>query len=584
MAEGDDVYLTIAQAVPYVQYVAKAVEIVQAMYNFGRENDTDKAIRLLKERVAQLEQHVRDLDDRLSDLEQRVAQGENRQRLRSITEHQLEFGALANDLSSHPEDAGDIATKALNRLRVMFQDDDLWLWSDIVRKPEDAPGSWRPAPPAFKGVGLPTFAFGAMVWAVAAAVDAGPGVDHRPSADEVLGWVATRTDWIPYVTPPQSLAERFRAAINVEIVISSKYVTPSGYCEYAFVAVNGIDRTRNLISNVDIYFGPSPNTMCTADPRIAESTEAVLEDDSPHLQILAGLETIARNIRKYGRLAEPPAGRFEEWTAHRLALYGIEPSGQLRRFQLNTTTALAEPPTVTPVGGVVGTGWQGFTEVHGTYDVVMYAFSDDGAVDWYREIDFDRGPNGWNGPQRVRAARGFPMLGEEHRYVNGGSGTFYIIRSHSDGFRIKQSLELVVHPDPANGTGVFGDSSVIVADWRGYTTVFGGSGGVIYGIDQAGDLYWLKHAAWPTRAQQMEGPVKIGNGWNIFSRVVAFGGGFIAGLYPSGEMLLYHFQQWRWGPRNESPKWHGPMRVPGTQWRGFQALIPMAGDEPLPIR
>ena len=85
----------------------------------------------------------------------------------------------------------------------------------------------RPPPPAFKGVGLPTFAFGTMVWAVAAAVDAGPGVNHRPGADEVLGWVSTRPDWIPNVTPPQSLAERFRAAINVEIVISSRYVTPA---------------------------------------------------------------------------------------------------------------------------------------------------------------------------------------------------------------------------------------------------------------------------------------------------------------------------------------------------------------------
>ena len=42
--------LSIAQFVPYANYVATAVEIVQKIYNFGRESDTDKAIRLLKER------------------------------------------------------------------------------------------------------------------------------------------------------------------------------------------------------------------------------------------------------------------------------------------------------------------------------------------------------------------------------------------------------------------------------------------------------------------------------------------------------------------------------------------------------
>ena len=61
---------------------------------------------------------------------------------------------------------------------------------------------------------------------------------------------------------------------------------------------------------------------------------------------------------------------------------------------------------------------------------------------------------------------------------------------------------------------------------------------MIFGIDEIGDLYWLKHDSWPTPAKKMEGPVKIGNGWNIFSRVFAFGSGFIAGVYPSGEMLL----------------------------------------------
>lgn len=588
MLQGDEVYVTVAQAIPYVGYVVTAVKIIDGIINFGREGETEKAIRLLNERVAELEQAVIDLDDRLSELEQRVDQGENRARLRSITEHQLKFSEFARDLSSHPEDASDIAANALDRLRVMFNDEDIWLWNDILGKPDDAPSSWRDELPYFKGVGLPTFAAGTMVWALATATHISRGGArqmHQPGADELLRWIATRTDWEPYVTPPVSIAERFRAAINVEILASSKYVTANGNCEYAFVGLNYIDRTYSHLRDVDIYVGqglPS-NTMCTADPRIAALDEAMLEEESPYLKILNGIEAAVSRIRHRGTLADPFMGQFPNWTAHTLTLYGIELSGQLRRFQLETTTALTKPPTVTQVGEVLGTGWQSFAEVFGTYDVVMYAFSDNGAIDWYREVDFAQGPNGWRGPNRVRAERGFFLFHENHQHVNGGSGTFYLLRSYQDGFRIKQSLELSVHGDPSNGLGVFRDSSLVAQEFNSYPTLIGGGEGVLFGIDKAGDLYWLKHSSWPNAGTQLEGPVKIGNGWNSFARVLALGDGFIAGIYPSGAMLLYHFQQWRWGPRNESPIWHGPVRVPGTQWQGFPTLIPMVGSEPVRV-
>lgn len=592
MLQGDEVYVTAAQAIPYVGWVVTAVKIVDGILNFGREGETEKAIRLLNERVAELEQAVRDIDDRLSELERRVAQGENRARLRSIAAHQLEFIKFARDLITNPEDASDTAANALDRLRVMFNDEDLWLWNDILGKPHDAPSSWRAQLPYFKGVGLPTFAVGTMVWALAAATHISRGGArqiHQPGADELLSWIATRTDWKQFIMPPVSIAERFRAAINVEIVISSKYVTANGNCEYAIAGLNYIDRTHSLLRAFDIYFGQGlPDTMCTVDSRIADIDEAMLEDESPYLKILNGIEDAVSRIRHRGTLADPFIGQFPNETYHNLTLYGIEPSGQLRRFQLETTTALAKPPTVTQIGGVLQTGWQSFAEVFGTYDDVMYAFSNNGAIDWYRNVDFAQGPNGWRGPNRVRAERGVGWLGDEnHRYVNGGSGTFYLLRSYTDvdqdGFRFKRSLELAVHGDPSNGAGVFRDNSLVAQEFKSYPTLIGGGEGVLFGIDEDGDLYWLKHSSWPNAGTQLEGPVQIGHGWNGFARVLALGEGFIAGIYPSGEMMLYHFQQWRWGPRNENPIWHGPVRVPGTQWRGFPTLIPMVGSKSAPV-
>lgn len=584
MAGEDELYLTVASEVPYVQYVAAAYKIVKEIYEFGKESDEQRAIRELQNRVAALEDFVRQLDDRLSALEVRVAQVENRARLRSIREHQLALSGLARDLNSHPEDAGDIAAKAFDRLVAMIEDDDLWLWSDIVEKPEGGAPTWRPAGSQFKGLPLPAFAVGIMVWALAVQHHlsiGGPAGSHSANADRLLAAVTTRPQWVVHTMAPQSIVERFRTAIRVEIWPVTKYVNPAGYCVFGLVGVNDIDRSRSNLRDVDIYYGPSPNALCTVNPNIAEGDEAILEDDFPAIQILTALEEVVSRIRYRGSLADPWIGQFPNWTAHRLTMFGVEQSGQLRRFQLDTTTALIESPTVTPIGGVVGTGWGSFAELHATRASVVYAVSGDGAIDWYREDDVARGPNGWAGPNRVHAPRGLWALGESYETVNAGNGSLYQIRQHADGFRFRRSLELMSHAGIADGSGVFGDSSLVAAEWPSYAQVFGGDGGVIYGIDAAGDLFWHRHSTFPVPSTQLEGPVKIGNGWTMFVRVFSLGAGFLCGVRPNGEMLLYHFVQWRWGPGNAAPVWHGPVKVPGTQWRAFRFLFPSVGDAPV---
>ncbi|MGV9839200.1 hypothetical protein ACWDUL_34065 [Nocardia niigatensis] len=62
MPEGDDVYLTIAEALPYGDYVSTAYNIVDGILNFGKESKEEQAIRELGERVAHLEQFVTDQD------------------------------------------------------------------------------------------------------------------------------------------------------------------------------------------------------------------------------------------------------------------------------------------------------------------------------------------------------------------------------------------------------------------------------------------------------------------------------------------------------------------------------------------
>ncbi|MFI8977453.1 tachylectin-related carbohydrate-binding protein [Nocardia asteroides] len=582
--KGDDVYRTMADAAEYLPYVSTAFTILQAIYTFGRESSQEKAIRELNERVGRLEELVTALDDRLSDVEYRVGEAENRRRLDSITQHQLAFIAMTRDLRSHPEDASDIAANAFDRLSAMISDDDLWLWTDAVHKRTEPADSWRPAPPFFKGVGLPAFSIGAMLWALAAAQAIGNGAprsDYSDEADTIVGWTATRTDWDPTKMEPKSLTERFRRAIRAEVWIGTKFRTPAGECEYTMIAVSDIDHARARLRDVTLFFGRDDTAMCTADPAIAAGDEALLQDQAPQIMSLGLIEDAASRIRHRGTLADESFGEFPGWTAHQLTLFGIERNGDLRRYQLDTTTALVAPPKVVSVGSIAGTGWDTFTTVYATQDNILYGFHPDRAIDWFRQDLPDLSPSTWTGPRRITGVNPDPDGPFEQREAmfNGGQGTFY--RTSFNVFGGGRSLLLASHADVDNGMDTVIPFNSISTSWPHYATLFSAGEGVIYGIDKAGDLYWHRHVSWPTLGTQVEGPIRIASGWNAFIRVFAFGNGFIMGLHASGQLMLHHFRQWRFGPGNDEPIWRGPVRVPGTQWRGFTALVPSIGDRPI---
>jgi hypothetical protein len=146
----------------------------------------------------------------------------------------------------------------------------------------------------------------------------------------------------------------------------------------------------------------------------------------------------------------------------------------------------------------------------------------------------------------------------------------------------KESEEQRAIRDLQNRVAALEQAVPLILEWLNEVEVRVAQG-VLYGIDAAGDLYWHRHSTWPTPSTQLEGPVKIGNGWAMFTRVFSLGAGFLCGVRPNGEMLLYHFTQWRWGPGNAAPVWHGPVKVPGTHWRRFRSLSPSVGDAPVII-
>jgi hypothetical protein len=123
--------------------------------------------------------------------------------------------------------------------------------------------------------------------------------------------------------------------------------------------------------------------------------------------------------------------------------------------------------------------------------------------------------------------------------------------------------------DPASG-------SVIGSGWNGFTTVVSGGGGVLYGVDSAGALHWY-------RDQAMNGTVSwapgsgsvIGTGFGAPSLLIAGGQGVLYLVTSSGTLDWYRHLD----PTGGTASWAGggsgaPI---GSGWSAFTRIASMGG-------
>lgn len=596
MASDYDLYFTIAEEIPYIQYLAKAVKVFDQIYNFGRESEEERAIRLLEEQVAIMRSELEEINSRLNALTDRVTQTENAARMRQILEHRLEIEGMAFRLGRTPDvdDLAEIANSAALRLGAMLDDADLWLWSDIRRRLSPMGLEVHElAAPDFKVIPLPVFSAAVAVFALASAQHISKEPASRPAYAEKFARfhraVTVRKDWVDLQSAPESLPEQVRSRITVMPLAATKYVT-AGQCVYNLTCVNQIDRTRSAVREVAILSAPdaSPSTLCTARPDLGKIDEMVIEDDYGPIKLLATLEKILDGLIKWGTLTEPPAMQFPNVTYHRLYLYVVEPTGQLRRFDCKLGTSLTEEVGWESSGAEIGTGWHGFRTVLAGHWDVLYAIQSDDSILWYRHDGTINNSSNWSTPKVVGQRPRILGLYDE-QYIAGSYGTMYQSAKTNfgggpgptDSLRVRTQLSLRRHNGVEHGGGEFTEPIMLSADWGAYENVFGGGNGVIYGIDATGRLFWHKHTDSGDNRQAIEGPHQIGTGWNSFERVFSTGHGFIFGIYKNGSMLAYRLNNWRQGPVNGGPaNWSGPAPVNGTQWNSYATLVPVIDDQP----
>jgi hypothetical protein len=116
---------------------------------------------------------------------------------------------------------------------------------------------------------------------------------------------------------------------------------------------------------------------------------------------------------------------------------------------------------------------------------------------------------------------------------SGGNGVIYAVD--------QQGNLLFYRDQTQNGTGQVANASVIGrGGWNQFSSVFSGGNGIIYTIDQQGDLLFYRDQTQNGTGQVANASVIGRGGWNQFKSVFSGGNGIIYAVDQQSNLVFYH--------------------------------------------
>jgi hypothetical protein len=215
-------------------------------------------------------------------------------------------------------------------------------------------------------------------------------------------------------------------------------------------------------------------------------------------------------------------------------------------------------------GSQVGTGWK-FRQVFSDGDGHVYYIADNGDLYWNNHIGLHDGTFRWSQNSSAIVGKGW-NVGYRAAFAAGG-GVIYLINDKGDLFWYK-------HLGYQNGSSTWDPASgtKIGNGWNDFHAVFSGGNGVIYLLDKNYDLFWYKHAGFATGVNSWYGGQsnKIAN-WKgkTVKQVFSTGWGHIYFIDAAGSLLYYNHM----GFINGTGTWSKSSgNKVGTGWSGLQTI------------
>jgi N,N-dimethylformamidase len=170
---------------------------------------------------------------------------------------------------------------------------------------------------------------------------------------------------------------------------------------------------------------------------------------------------------------------------------------------------------------LIGTGWHIFSTVLGSADGQLFGFLPDGSIRWYKYIvtDLSTGAGHWaSASQGNVIGTGFNVF---PRVIGGWSGEIFGI----DNSGFLYWYQYVGNGSSGSGAWANGNSGVRMGQgWLQIKRAWTEPNGVIYGVQQTGDLSWWRYLGSYRWANGGTG-VTIGTGWGENAQKVAIANG-----------------------------------------------------------
>lgn len=456
--------------------------------------------------------------------------------------------------------------------------------------------------------------------------------------------LSVRPYWRKFDEPPTNdhLPEWLMAGVTCEMGPVSKY-SENGQCSWASSCTDQFAlKYRAPVASGGYRAAANPNTLCTLDlrepPKIDDARRntarlpanlvygtaalATVERkpfvaEEEELQRNWGLEAMtvmadeAMRLAKYGTVREQLIGRFDMTTWSKQYLYAVNPVGEL----LWQADLIGEDRNGSPAQGsgvsdrITATGRIGSPRSippalatpnsSGPAATANLHLPVAGAVDRNSRLAATNShPSGvsvaqpqaakwvhqWEGPKTVDT--GWQNFVDVFPAGYGATSSttygFSLFGLTTDG-----TLKWYRHDGFANGTAKWAAPVDVGTGWNSFKKVFAGGDGVMYAIDDSGNLRWYRYqdVLNAKRPPHWAGPLTVASGWSNVIDAFSGGNGVIYTVKPDGSLVWWRHVSYQNGidsPRPTAPgatalgrvgaRWEGP-KVVGSGWQNFRKIF-----------
>ncbi len=216
----------------------------------------------------------------------------------------------------------------------------------------------------------------------------------------------------------------------------------------------------------------------------------------------------------------------------------------------------------------------------------IYGVRDDGNLEWRRHDGAEQGTAQWQSATAI--GNGW----ERYKHVfTGGKNTIYAVTNEGDLLWFRHNTAYDVRRRTRREVDLVGPR-LVGKGWQNFRNVFSAGDGVIYAINQAGDLLWYRHLQYTDAVEMPLGagssmvgaglrmnwmkswqdlkPKVVGKGWGDFKAVFPGGDGIIYTVTNDGKLLRYRHVAYLAGRGLESAgAWEGPVNI-NNGWSDYR--------------